>query len=228
MQFNPDNNNPIKNMKKLFQKKQGFIQSSTFSLKKLSSGFTLIELLIVIAIIGILSTIVIASVNDAKANARDKQRISDLLQIQLALEQFYDENGSFPIPSTSFGPAHFSSSAEPLLWAPIETALNPYVQGPLQDPNLFSLPPVNAPPVWHWAGPQRMYAYWTDSNGNGYAIFAMFEKNNPRDCASQNYTAQFAYGNPPGGGGTYYGKGDSFCPNGATDFNARLYVVSSN
>jgi prepilin-type N-terminal cleavage/methylation domain-containing protein len=57
-------------------------------------GFTLIELLVVIAIIGILSSVVLASLNSARKKGRDARRISDIKQLQLALELFYDSNGS--------------------------------------------------------------------------------------------------------------------------------------
>ncbi len=59
-------------------------------------GFTLIELLVVIAIIGILSSVVLASLNDARQKSRDAKRISDIKQIQLALELYYDTNGNYP------------------------------------------------------------------------------------------------------------------------------------
>lgn len=60
-----------------------------------SKGFTLVELLVVIAIIGILSSIVLSSLNSSRAKARDAKRISDLKQIQLALELYSDLNGGF-------------------------------------------------------------------------------------------------------------------------------------
>jgi prepilin-type N-terminal cleavage/methylation domain-containing protein len=56
------------------------------------SGFTLIELLVVIAIIGVLASIVLASLNTARRKSRDARRISDLKQIQLALELYFDGN----------------------------------------------------------------------------------------------------------------------------------------
>jgi len=59
-------------------------------------GFTLIELLVVLAIIGILSAIVLASLNGARQKGRDARRISDVKQIQLALELYYDANSNFP------------------------------------------------------------------------------------------------------------------------------------
>ncbi len=68
-------------------------------------GFTLIELLVVIAIIGILSSTVIASLNNARMKARDARRVSDLSQIRLAMELFQDSSPtrSYPITLTSVG-----------------------------------------------------------------------------------------------------------------------------
>lgn len=59
-------------------------------------GFTLIELLVVIAIIGLLSSVVLASLSTARAKARDSKRLSDLHQLQLAVELYANDNGSFP------------------------------------------------------------------------------------------------------------------------------------
>ena len=60
-------------------------------------GFTLIELLVAIAIIGLLSSIVMAAVNDAREKSRDARRLSDMRQIQNALELYYDEYGQYPL-----------------------------------------------------------------------------------------------------------------------------------
>jgi prepilin-type N-terminal cleavage/methylation domain-containing protein len=65
-------------------------------------GFTLIELLVVIAIIGILSSVVLASLNSARKKGRDARRISDLKQLQLALELYYDANQRFPAESEMY------------------------------------------------------------------------------------------------------------------------------
>jgi prepilin-type N-terminal cleavage/methylation domain-containing protein len=59
-------------------------------------GFTLIELLAVIAIIGILSTIVIGSLSDARSKGRDARRISDLKNIEVALKIYYADNQEYP------------------------------------------------------------------------------------------------------------------------------------
>lgn len=59
-------------------------------------GFTLIELLVVIAIIGLLSTLSVVSLNNARARARDARRVSDVKQIQTALELYYNDVGIYP------------------------------------------------------------------------------------------------------------------------------------
>ena len=73
-------------------------------MKTEKKGFTLIELLVVIAIIGLLSTLSIIALNSARARARDAKRISDVRQIQLALEMFYNENNRYPDEVTVGGP----------------------------------------------------------------------------------------------------------------------------
>ena len=72
-------------------------------------GFTLIELLVVIAIIGILSSVVLASLNGARKKGRDARRISDLKQVQLALELYYDSNSSeYPDAPSSLATTYIS------------------------------------------------------------------------------------------------------------------------
>ncbi len=62
-----------------------------------SSGFTLIEILVVVAIVSMLGTIVFASLNSARARARDVRRRADLNQLRTALELYYDShNQTYP------------------------------------------------------------------------------------------------------------------------------------
>ena len=71
---------------------------------KSKSGFTLIELLVVIAIIGILSAVVLTSLNSARDNARNAKAQSDVRQVALAYELSRNQTtGLFPTttsPST--------------------------------------------------------------------------------------------------------------------------------
>jgi prepilin-type N-terminal cleavage/methylation domain-containing protein len=66
-----------------------------FLLKK-QRGFTLIELLVVISIISLLSSVVLASLNSARAKARDAQRKTAMLEVQKALEMYYSDHGEYP------------------------------------------------------------------------------------------------------------------------------------
>lgn len=83
-----------------------------FYSKRGERGFTLIELLVVIAIIGILATIVLVSLNTARQKARDVRRISDMRQVALALEMYYDDNTAYP-----------GNTALVNEWADMETAI---------------------------------------------------------------------------------------------------------
>lgn len=64
-------------------------------------GFTLIELLVVIAIISFLTSITLASLNVARAKARDVRRKEDLNQILIALNLYYDDHGYLPHTSNT-------------------------------------------------------------------------------------------------------------------------------
>ena len=72
-------------------------------MKNNKQGFTLIELLVVIAIIGLLSTLSIVALNSARARSRDARRVSDIKQIQTALEMYYNIEDRYPATMTSGG-----------------------------------------------------------------------------------------------------------------------------
>jgi len=67
-------------------------------------AFTLLELLVVIAMIGILISLGVASFSNAQRKARDSRRREDIKAVQNGLEQYYaDHNGSYPVVSVNFG-----------------------------------------------------------------------------------------------------------------------------
>lgn len=71
-----------------------------------SAGFTLIELLVVISIIGLLSSIVLASLNIARSKARDALRAENMHSIVTALELYYITYNCLPVTGGSTcGPA---------------------------------------------------------------------------------------------------------------------------
>ena len=63
-------------------------------------GFSLVELLVVMAIIGLLSTIAVVSLGSARGKARDTKRIADMRQFQTALEQFNNDQNGYPSVTT--------------------------------------------------------------------------------------------------------------------------------
>ncbi len=64
--------------------------------QKSNKGFTLIELLVVISIIGLLASVVMVSLNSARAKARDARKMADFRSISNAFQLFYDSNGRMP------------------------------------------------------------------------------------------------------------------------------------
>lgn len=70
---------------------------SSFHYKKGGDrGFTLIELMMVISIIGLLSTVILGSLQRARLQANDAKRISEIRQMQTALELYFNDNGQYP------------------------------------------------------------------------------------------------------------------------------------
>lgn len=65
------------------------------SIKK--QGFTLVELLVVVAIIGLLTGMVVISIQHVKAKARDAQRVSDINSLATALALYHNDFNAYPI-----------------------------------------------------------------------------------------------------------------------------------
>lgn len=65
-----------------------------------SAGFTLLELLIVIAIIGVLASIVLFATGEARIKARDSQRHSQIEEITKAFMLYHADHGTFAVNGT--------------------------------------------------------------------------------------------------------------------------------
>jgi prepilin-type N-terminal cleavage/methylation domain-containing protein len=161
--------------------------------KRPNLGFTLIELLVVISIIGILSTVVLGSLQIARAKARDQYRISNLRQMTNALELFYSTYGRYPIGtfnSTSWvyscngGSATDwiddkgnSSSAAQVNWDSLYLSTQPH--DPQESNCNGSISPMTTP-----LGTPAGYAYYSTNDGTIYALAARLENDSRYDVES--------------------------------------------
>lgn len=85
------------NIQKNNFQKSGFTHTPKFGVTPKGGGFTLIELLVVVAIIGILSSVVLASLNTARAKGRNAKRMLEIHTVELALDLYFSNNGTYPI-----------------------------------------------------------------------------------------------------------------------------------
>lgn len=91
--------------------------------KLFSKGFTLVELLVVVAIIGLLASIVFVSLGSSRGDARNARRKADLRQVKTALELCYSDascgGGTDLYPTLGSGSA-FPAMTPYLTQAPID------------------------------------------------------------------------------------------------------------
>lgn len=152
-------------------------------------AFTLIELLLVIAIIGILSSVVLASLNGARAKARDGERLRELRQLQVALENYRVDRGTYPVTFSGVTPTWRGHCAG--LGGYGVTGATGYVQNVA--PTYIPILPTDPRPLTG----NTCYAY--ASNGREYMVVAygtvetLAGSGNPAPRPSQPTEATFAF-----------------------------------
>jgi len=169
-------------------------------------GFTLLELLVVIAIIGVLASVILASLNDARAKARDSRRIADLHEIQTALALYHVQYGRYPVIAkwATSEPTSYDSGSK---WAAFQTALLPYLTELPVDPS----PQGTSGP---WTNDNLHYAY-SSTNGQVYDLVAQLEMNTSLMCETKDWKYhQGESGHPPE---------DSWCSGGGV-WSDRIYA----
>jgi len=131
------------------------------------AGFTLIELLVVIAIIGILASVVLASLNRTRMHSRNTYMISTVQELIKAVEVYRTNNGYYPLFSSyvcvgdyddgrCFSSNNFSENAS------FTTTMNPYLH-------------VEAIAIPHQDNEAEGIIYRAVSGGAGYAISYILE-----------------------------------------------------
>lgn len=76
----------------------------------MKKGFTLVELLMIIAIIGILSSVIVVGMGGSRAKSRDAVRVGDLKSLSYAAERYFSEYFEFPA-DIAYLDQYFTSSA---------------------------------------------------------------------------------------------------------------------
>lgn len=122
------------------------------------SGFTIVELIVVIVVIAILATLTFVSYNGVQAKTRDDRRVTDVSTIEKAMELYYSDNGSYPVPTGATGsiinPAWYSSQDSS--WSMLENLL---VGSQAIDDSALPVDPTNTS------------ISVLNSTGYGYAVF---------------------------------------------------------
>ncbi len=139
-------------------------------------GFTLIELLVVISIIGLLASIITASLGTARAKARDVKRRADSKQIETALNLYYSDYGSWP---NSSGWKCFGAPSSETCWTGSYTGLDSIVTA--MQPYMSTFPTTGATPG-NWAYNRFLYYSSVAANsiisGNPAGAYLMWYKEN--------------------------------------------------
>jgi len=141
-------------------------------MKNKKSGFTLIELLVVISIIALLSSVIFASLNNARIKARDAQRMSDMSQIRNALELYKNDYGLYPVVNPGSGIAISTTEVgEGVYWSVLQSALHPYISTLPRDPINHELNGIAS----CWSKGAYFYNYTSFDSGKRYSLFASLE-----------------------------------------------------
>jgi type II secretion system protein G len=97
----------------------------------MKKGFTLMEILIVISILSILMMLVLANLKNQISKAQDAQRKTDLQKIQKAIEEYSNDNQTYPANNTMISHCGKGDLAPYLLKIPCDPVMKtPYVYIP--------------------------------------------------------------------------------------------------
>jgi len=143
------------------------------------------ELLIVIAIIGILASVILASLGSARESAEDARRAQDMVNLQRAFELFATDNlGLFPANPSGFLVSNMDTGA-----ADITPYINPIPSDPTRPGNTG-------------------YRYGASTDRQSYTMLVRLEKNGGTTWCSVSH----APGYPSWNGDPSDGSGGNYAP----------------
>jgi type II secretion system protein G len=125
-------------------------------------GFTLVELLIVLAIIGILSTITFNTLQHQRMKARDAKRKADFDALRKSLELYYTSHEQYPVQDSGF---ICIEGTTPEATA-FQVSMEDYISYIPEDPKFGQ----NYP-----SGTSSCYYYATEGNGQDFKIRTVLE-----------------------------------------------------
>ena len=111
--------------------------------------------MVVIAIIGLLATLSVVALNNARQKSRDAKRVSDIKQIQTALELYFVDQNAYPVETAAITLG--SSSYDTLSYS---NGFASAASGTTYMGQVPSNPTPNG----------ANYQYSTDASGTGYTI----------------------------------------------------------
>jgi len=160
-----------------------------FSHSKKQKGFTLIELLVVISIIGVLSGLVMVTMQDMRAAARDARRKQDLVQIAKAVELYNIDYGRYQILNSGWGSDTGTGCGCGWFSAEGGAYGRSIARALVEDGGKLSIL-VKDPTGGTSCSTTAGYAYMLYLRGNGFYVYAKLEKPNAADLATCDANAQ--------------------------------------
>jgi general secretion pathway protein G len=140
-----------------------------------NKGFTLVELLVVMAILGILVTLVAGGFRTAQMRGRDSKRKSDLKEIANALEVFYSDHNKYPDASgeqIEACPYNPSEGSEDCTWG-----LKEFTDGKTVYFKIMPKDPVSSQNYVY-----RVQLIADNANNQKYQLFARLENPEDQNC----------------------------------------------
>lgn len=144
-------------------------------MKKFRQGFSLIELMIVLAIAGLIISLVFVAASAAQRNSRDTTRRADTQKLATAIEQYAsNHNGALPKDGAELNSLKTDGYIDTAKFKDPKT-------GSVYNFGLFvTVAAAKLNPFWTWDG--NMYYIYDSANPNSYSLLTKLE------AGEYNYT----------------------------------------